>query len=106
MRISDWSSDVCSSDLVGRRPGDDQAGGHREQQGRDLGDQPVADGEQAVGLDRLPHRHAELGDADREAADRVDQGEIGRAAGRERVGKYVWMSVVAVSVQKKKKMIT
>src|SRR3546814_8593093 len=33
MRISDWSSDVCSSDLTGRRPADEPAGGLQPQFG-------------------------------------------------------------------------
>src|SRR3546814_21046019 len=40
MRISDWSSDVCSSDLVRTRP-------HVEE-----GDPPEADDRHAVGIDR------------------------------------------------------
>ncbi len=53
--------------------GDDEAGGDREQQRRDLRDQAVTDGEQAVGLDRVAQAHAVLRDADGEAADQVDQ---------------------------------
>ena len=53
--------------------GDDEAGRDREQQRGDLGDQAVADGQQAVGRDRLAERHALLDHADGEAADQVDE---------------------------------
>src|SRR3546814_4876138 len=50
MRISDWSSDVCSSDLVGEVPGQGRASGG----GRGLG-QP-AEGYAAVEGDAGGHR--------------------------------------------------
>ena len=49
-----------------------QAGGHRDDQRRNLRHQPVADGEQGVGAPRLAHRHLVLHDADEEAAEDVD----------------------------------
>src|SRR3546814_4431515 len=72
MRISDWSSDVCSSDLQRaerRRAGDRQRARARARRevhlpGRDLGD-----GQEAAERDVLP--------------------EIGRASCRERVCQYV-----------------
>src|SRR3546814_17115249 len=36
MRISDWSSDVCSSDLVGHAPGQERADGGANQNGADI----------------------------------------------------------------------
>src|SRR3546814_10207022 len=80
MRISDWSSDVCSSDLladhepaalrlgIGAADGPD---GHAELPGEiAMGRQPVA-GRQAAGIDVLGQR---VGDA-----------QIGRTSCRERV---------------------
>src|SRR3546814_13331425 len=93
MRISDWSSDVCSSDLVAAAA-------------RALGvkativmpfDAPAlkiantrAYGARIVHYDRLKD--------DREAIART---QIGRASCRERVCQYVKLSVVAVSLKKK-----
>ena len=65
--------DVGAHVVLTRVAGDDEAGGDREQQGRDLGDEAVADGEQAVGVDGVAEGHAVLGDPDGEAADQVDQ---------------------------------
>src|SRR3546814_9264847 len=78
MRISDWSSDVCSSDLVLQRPGrDDHLGAravHLDADAVELG----VDGDLAApGLDQ---RRREVGRT---------RGEIGRAACRERVCQYV-----------------
>src|SRR3546814_20386381 len=101
MRISDWSSDVCSSDLLGAKPrcagagialecGDrgvlvlDHAGDGAE---RTVGDMP------RDGTPKLPRR-----DAPRLA---IGSGwddrpiEIGRASCRERECQYVAISVVA-----------
>src|SRR3546814_20775565 len=98
MRISDWSSDVCSSDL-------------------DLDDQPRAGaGGEAVGFilqARLPSLRT-TGASKRRPFDRLlslvivghgvgrgaarpDQFELVIASCRERVCHYVWISVVAVS---------
>src|SRR3546814_3792729 len=74
MRISDWSSDVCSSDLVARA----LAAG----QGRQLGDAEQA--QHAAGarldVDQLP-----VPGREREPALQVDHAESGRAAGPGRV---------------------
>src|SRR3546814_2600833 len=83
MRISDWSSDVCSSDLEGlRRPVPDPGG-------RDL--RPPARTAAGQGRQRRPRReegrHRLLAGARR--AEAVRLAEIGRAAGRERVCQYV-----------------
>ena len=60
--------------VLGGGAGDDQAGGDREQQGRDLGDQAVADGQQAVASrSRRRSDWCRLHHADGEAADQVDQ---------------------------------
>src|SRR3546814_5877355 len=81
MRISDWSSDVCSSDQIGE---DADANLHRRTRSdvvidalalRLVADLRLAD-EQALPRDRFEHaRHA--------------GGQIGRASCRERVCQYV-----------------
>src|SRR3546814_1618977 len=79
MRISDWSSDVCSSDLGGDR--------------RDVGHAVLPE----IGGQRRRPAVAELAGelAARLVADAVLQGldasqrQIGRASCRERVGQYV-----------------
>src|SRR3546814_19248055 len=94
MRISDWSSDVCSSDLALPHHGCDH--GHAQRQARlgRAGDRlrlaalfRFHAGKSAGGVDEGDHRQAEL--------------EIGRASCRERVCQYVKISVVAVSLKKK-----
>src|SRR3546814_13486312 len=105
MRISDWSSDVCSSDLLPRR-----AARYRRQQiepghglGIDIAMLGAADhadgvdgGMAAQPLHRMAHQRA------------AEQGpvllgqEIGRASCRARVCSYVEISVDAGSWQKKK----
>src|SRR5690606_30722209 len=50
-----------------------QAGGGRDDQRGDLGNQSVADGEQGVGLRGVGEGHALLRDADDHAADDVDE---------------------------------
>src|SRR3546814_19253414 len=94
MRISDWSSDVCSSDL-------------RVWLERGMG---------RVRLQRLRRalrRHPQLPQYERLVLGGVVEalqaagfaavaGQIGRASCRERVCQYVSISVVAVSLKKKK----
>src|SRR3546814_18878161 len=103
MRMSDWSSDVCSSDLhggwcrggggdqgrrlwAGRAGGDAASGGRglppflRRDLGRGGGVDAAAGGRVAVGAARRRN-----GGPDRGA----DAAEIGRAAGWDRGGKYV-----------------
>src|SRR3546814_6030497 len=90
MRISDWSSDVCSSDLL-RHPAD-LTGRHlrvlRSDRGCDVArHQGVA--RELVGVEPDPH-----GVAGTEQARLADSGntldrEIGRASCRERVCQYV-----------------
>src|SRR3546814_20668116 len=84
MRISDWSSDVCSSDLARPRPLGlvlVQALTAR----REIESAGIVD---TAGLPGLRLQPA------------IEQ--IGRASGRERVCQYVSISVVAVSLKKKK----
>src|SRR3546814_8708442 len=100
MRISDWSSDVCSSDLVEARRVDDVLHAHRlddafpviaeerrlQRQGFVVRDQHAA----FARLDDLMPVEAEDADiADRAGLPVVIAGEIGRASCRERVCPYV-----------------
>src|SRR3546814_13555542 len=99
MRISDWSSDVCSSDLV--------AGDVGNQIG--FVGQCVDPREQVLAVEFARHR---LGIADEmeiivgEARTRDTIGsdeQIGRASCRERVWPYVEISEVAVPFKQKRK---
>src|SRR3546814_16478412 len=91
MRISDWSSDVCSSDLRDRAAVDvelGRVGAHLAQPGErdrceglvDLVEIDVVDGEAGAGQ-RPTRRPDRLLEHD----DRIAAGEIGRASCRERV---------------------
>src|SRR3546814_14556709 len=101
MRISDWSSDVCSSDLVGA----DHAR-HRADNGTDPDwpRRPAPEPAAQAGARALVRRRR-MGPAARcrkRAAWRGQRsGELGRASCRERVCQYVLNSVVAVSLKKK-----
>src|SRR3546814_9347609 len=87
LRISDWSSDVCSSDLVGR------IGGRRRVARLEASARVDRDvDEHRAGAHRLQHvaghKLGRLGARDQHRAD--DQiGAIGRGAWRERESKYV-----------------
>src|SRR3546814_20790428 len=90
MRISDWSSDVCSSDLAGElaaaADGADDAGGDRvvEAERRTDRDHPLARPE-LVRIAQAQRRQSFCVD--------LEQGEIGRAAWREsvcRTGRSRW----------------
>src|SRR3546814_14200475 len=110
MRISDWSSDVCSSDL---------RAGQRMTEERTVLDQRVDAARRAEGLARHRRQVMELKQglilheriarelafkllAESEIAD-PPHAQIGRASCRERVCQYVYISVVAVALKKKKK---
>src|SRR3546814_1257239 len=82
MRISDWSSDVCSSDLRSECAGVEVAGDHgvRERKVTVRADIGVA----RVGVERRKDEVAAVFDADGLCA-----GKIGRASCRERVCQYV-----------------
>src|SRR3546814_17857782 len=88
MRISDWSSDVCSSDL------------------------PVAQGQRVIVVDVADHGYALIADEiedvcfiealETRIAGKLSPGwEIGRASCRERVCQYVSISVFAESLETK-----
>src|SRR3546814_19946697 len=98
MRISDWSSDVCSSDLVGTVM-DGDAEEHIAEVAKVLS--RYVD---MIGVRAFP----KFVDWSLDRQDRVLQGfakhatvQIGRASCRERVCQYVQFSVVAVSLKKK-----
>src|SRR3546814_14267836 len=107
MRISDWSSDVCSSDLRGRDvlTKTDQFG-HLVR--RYEIDECLVALEQFRGVaDRVDHvecnRCAALAPRKRtQVLEKIAKpdAKIGRASGRERVCQYVSISVVAVSLKK------
>src|SRR3546814_14413014 len=116
MRISDWSSDVCSSDLQRtgeRHPADAPIprpiphGTHRP----DADSQPARLAHAFADAARLEsgrtpslYRHYALHDiGDGRPRRRHRERKIGRASYRRRVCQYVTISVVAVSINKKKK---
>src|SRR3546814_10582147 len=62
MRISDWSSDVCSSDLFGAAIVHDHRGNHLEPHGGEVGRPgPRALGGEDITFDLVPAGAAELG---------------------------------------------
>src|SRR3546814_17325729 len=87
MRISDWSSDVCSSDL--------QAVKHLCAEMLER-----AESATAVAWDAAS-AHAVGGEQLRLAARVAGAVEIGRASCRERVSQYVSLSVFAVTLKQK-----
>src|SRR3546814_19466391 len=94
MRISDWSSDVCSSDLL---EGDDDTRAVILVEWRRLGEAPRP----FRVLDRAHLAPEAHGVRPRRALRRVARlVEIGRASCRERVCQYVLISVVSVSFTK------
>src|SRR3546814_16033572 len=99
MRISDWSSDVCSSDLFTQRAG------ARHVHAMVIARRQVDGGEVAAherfGAGRVAAEQA--GQAVRMALGLEDAAvQIGRASCRDRVCPYVSVSVVAVPFKKKK----
>src|SRR3546814_17180203 len=101
MRISDWSSDVCSSDLVGPAEGLGVLGGfavdaqlptvgvgRREEDGRAGRELPRPAQVAVLLLEHGLPRLAEL-EVDRRGAAAALGQSLGRSSGRERVGKYV-----------------
>src|SRR3546814_5277428 len=93
MRISDWSSDVCSSDLQGRAVGVGGVG-RGEDERRRRGGRILITHEGAQPVDRRGRaelRGAEMLDevAAAHAACLLHAREIGRASCRERVCQYV-----------------
>src|SRR3546814_19362733 len=121
MRISDWSSDVCSSDLLKKALSDGEAalsGKQADEKQRLHAKKAVkaattklarlekglakAPGTIAYARKRLDKPATEMATTPGPARDAHIPPEIGRASCRERVCQYVSISVVAVSLQKKK----
>src|SRR3546814_15784415 len=109
MRISDWSSDVCSSDLHAGR-GDRRRHWHgdwrpdfagRRSRRRDA-DLPRQDDDPIVADVTDQAQDLQLQLAQIQAAQQMLQ--IGKASCRERRCQYVEISVVAVSIKKKKRI--
>src|SRR3546814_14406356 len=107
MRISDWSSDVCSSDLCGGL-----GRGSRPCGGGSLGLEASLLGGLLLSLacKRTVEASAQLVDAGVDGGEELghilgDSGnqQIGRASWRERGCQSVLISVVALSLKKKKK---
>src|SRR3546814_18052695 len=90
MRISDWSSDVCSSDL-------DPVALEHDLHPLSVLSLPVV--EAGIGMRR--HDTGFVGSAAHGLVGGGTGGEIGRASCRESVCQYVYISVVAVSLKKK-----
>src|SRR3546814_20309754 len=99
MRISDWSSDVCSSDLRQIVRTCAQQCGRRVR----LRAERRAAHQHPERLEWRPAGPAVSGDHPRQGlqAGPPRAQQIGRASGRERVGRYVEISVAAVSFKKK-----
>src|SRR3546814_15630213 len=103
MRISDWSSDVCSSDLGQARLLEQRAVHVEPALHRDvgrLGHRLHADGAPAPFCGRDEHVAGAAADVEDRAALAGDQ--IGRGSCRERVCPDVYISVVAAALQKNK----
>src|SRR3546814_13136571 len=103
MRISDWSSDVCSSDLrrlLRPAAGDDRPDGRRALPAPRPARRPVARRRhrRAVRLAARLNARAGLEVAGRQASPRTAL-KIGRASWRERVCQYVLISGVALSLK-------
>src|SRR3546814_21120376 len=99
MRISDWSSDVCSSDLpeadgIGRSPGR-RPGNH----GEPAGQAPAGH----VAAVRRRAGAVGAGSAVRRVPAQPGADPIGSASCRERGCQYGYISVDAVSLKKKRK---
>src|SRR3546814_13676163 len=112
MRISDWSSDVCSSDLRLHRRAvtasqDDAA--EEVPLVREIHRRVAQGMAAALGVGGIHRRAASLevgelaGSIVGAHQDPAAIAQIGRASCRERVGQYVEISVVAVALTKKKR---
>src|SRR3546814_13539202 len=110
MRISDWSSDVCSSDLhctAGKQPVRCNSPQIAERRSCNRGKAEMEHRYEETHIDSQGARAGDnISKVDRVTRHRQqdwshDDRQIGRASCRERVCKYVKISVVAVSLKKK-----
>src|SRR3546814_12246238 len=98
MRISDWSSDVCSSDLYVGQPGGLRKTKHQVHVLHRLARRPFYkivlcnQNNQLITAFGTMHGNAQM----------VGRTQIGRASCRERVCQYVKIAVVAVSLIKER----
>src|SRR3546814_20570291 len=101
MRISDWSSDVCSSDLGARNNLETILASVQELATGTA--EPQAEGRKLV-IERfeLTNARAPLLVPQLGEKRAVRMPEIGRTSCRESVCQYVWISVVAVPLKKNK----
>src|SRR3546814_1863275 len=96
MRISDWSSDVCSSDLGAKVAasdvGEEGADGRRHRRRRERLAEPLGSGEAASEEAHRSRFHVALAPGDlageADSAVRLQGEKIGRASCRERVCQY------------------
>src|SRR3546814_20280719 len=106
MRISDWSSDVCSSDLQWYRRGyyddDTPLGSHESDECRI--DTIAQSWSVIAGGGDPAHAESAMAPVDRQLILRDEKVallfKIGRASCRDSVYQYVWISVVAVPLNK------
>src|SRR3546814_18133038 len=95
MRISDWSSDVCSSDLPAPRARSALARNSSMTAG-------ISRSSRARGMERAASPFTEYAWPSARMAEGATGAQIGRASCRERGCQYVYIAVVAVYVQTKK----
>src|SRR3546814_19931042 len=101
MRISDWSSDVCSSDLrFGAPPPGAPPDAERDQQHEHHDQRQLRARDHA---DRLGRADSVIHDRPRFCVRSAE--EIGSASCRERVCQYGWIPGVAVPLQQKQILI-
>src|SRR3546814_20907599 len=109
MRISDWSSDVCSSDLDHNLAAEQHAAGFARANSPEIGLARLAIGDRNIeragdGIDAArdrpfsPALEPPVSDFQR------DHVQIGRTSCRERVWQYVWLTVSADALKEKKKL--
>src|SRR3546814_17459556 len=112
MRIRDWSSDVCSSDLLLRlcpqALGDEfsEFRAIRRPQARDLRDDEPRLAEDRPRVAEFAQALGAMIDAEAGLPDTAERRKIGRASGRERACQYGLISVGAVSLKKKTSILT
>src|SRR3546814_15029825 len=107
MRISDWSSDVCSSDLFGTGGIIVNYGTSPEGMGDNYMsvDEPSMDPNANNALpDRVVPNETPQPVASQQASDKAIVTQIGRESCRERVCQSVEFSVVAVTLKKTKRI--